>query len=148
MRTRANGTSIGTADLETISEMQILTANYNAEYGRSNAGQIRFTTKSGTRDFHGSFYEYFRNEQLDANSWARNRNGQEREANKFNQFGYVLSGPVYGANWNSDKNKLFWLWSQEWVRRRRDVTSIRTVPSLAMRRPAGVPQEAALLCRA
>ena len=134
MRTRSNGTSVGVADLETVQEMQILTANYNAEYGRSSAGQIRFVTKSGSQDFHGSFYEYFRNEKLDANSWSRNRSGLDREARKFNQFGYVLSGPVYiPGKWNSDKNKLFWLWSQEWVRFRREVTSIRTVPSLAMR---------------
>jgi hypothetical protein len=95
IRTRANGTSIGAADVETIQEIQVLTANYNAEYGRSAGGQIRMVTKSGTRDFHGSFYEYFRNDKLDANTWARNRAGQPRETRRFNQFGYVLSGPVY-----------------------------------------------------
>ncbi len=57
MRTRANGTSVGTADLETVQEMQVLTANYSAEYGRSAGGQIRFVTKSGGPDFHGSAYE-------------------------------------------------------------------------------------------
>ncbi len=91
-------------------------------------------TKSGTQKFHGSFYEYFRNNNLDANTWSRNRSGLDREAEKFNQFGYVLSGPVYiPGKFNSDKTKLFWLWSQEWVRRRRESTSIQTVPSLAMR---------------
>jgi hypothetical protein len=48
-RTRANGTSIGTADVETIQEIQILTANYNAEYGRSAGGQIRMVSKSGSQ---------------------------------------------------------------------------------------------------
>jgi hypothetical protein len=134
MRTRANGTSIGVADTETVQEMQVLTANYNAEYGRTNGGMIRMVTKSGTSEFHGSFYEYFRNDKLDANTWSRNRSGLDREASKFNQFGYVLSGPVFIPNkWNKDKNKLFWLWSQEWVRYRRESTSIITVPSLAMR---------------
>ncbi len=134
MRTRANGTSIGTADLETVQEMQILTANYNAEYGRASGGQIRFVTKSGSRDFHGSFYEYFRNTKLDANTWSRNRAGQERDPNKFNQFGYILSGPAYiPGKWNTDRSKLFWLWGQEWARRRRGRTTIITVPSLAMR---------------
>ncbi len=56
MRTRSNGTSIGTADLETVQEIQVLTANYNAEYGRGMAGQIRFVTKSGASDFHGSVF--------------------------------------------------------------------------------------------
>ena len=68
---------------------------------------------------------------------SRNRSGLDREASKFNQFGYVLSGPVIIPNkWNKDKNKLFWLWSQEWVRYRRESTSIITVPSLAMRTPS------------
>jgi hypothetical protein len=134
MRTRANGTSIGTADLETVQEMQVLTADYNAEYGRASGGQIRFVTKSGSRNFHGSFYEYFRNEKLDANTWTRNRAGGAKDPHKFNQFGYILSGPVYiPGKLNTGKNKLFWLWGQEWARRRRGTTVTITVPSMAMR---------------
>ena len=74
VRTRSNGTSIGTADLDQTAEVQILTSSYGAEFGRSAGGQIRVITKSGTRDLHGSAYEYFRNAALDANSWSRNRN--------------------------------------------------------------------------
>jgi hypothetical protein len=135
IRTRANGTSVGTADVDTIQEIQVLTANYNAEYGRAAGGQIRMVTKSGTRDFHGGAYDYFRNEKLDANEWARNRASLPRNAQKFNQFGYNFSGPVFIPNkWNADRNKLFFLWSQEWVRRRRNPTNTpQTVPSLAMR---------------
>jgi hypothetical protein len=134
VRTRSNGTSIGVADLETVQEMQVLTANYNAEYGRSNGGQIRMVTKSGSREFHGSAYEYFRNEKLDSNTWNFTRQGLKRPANKFNQFGYNLSGPLYiPGKWNTDKNKLFWLWSQEWVKFRREQSTSITVPSLAMR---------------
>jgi hypothetical protein len=142
VRTRSNGTSVGTADIETVQEIQILTANYNAEYGRSAGGQVRMVTKSGTQDFHGTAYEYFRNEKLDANQWARNRQGVNpdgtlrapRPANKFNQFGYNISGPIYiPGKFNTDKNKLFFLWSQEWVKYRREVSTTITVPSLAMR---------------
>lgn len=134
MRTRANGTSIGVPDVEAVQEMQIMTANYPAEFGGSNGGQIRIVSRSGGRDFHGRFYEYFRNSELDANTWSRNRAGQDREKNNFNQFGYNLSGPVYiPGKWNTDRNKLFWMWGQEWVRRRRDVTSIQTVATQAMR---------------
>jgi hypothetical protein len=147
IRTRSNGTSVGTADLETIQEVQILTANYNAEYGRSAGGQIRFVSKSGSRDFHGTAYDYLRNRSLDANTWARNRARTDcpaydanpackasREKNNFNQFGYNISGPLFiPGKWNTERNKLFWLWSQEWVKRRRDVTSIQTVPSALMR---------------
>ena len=60
VRTRSNGTSIGTADVDAVQEVQVLTSNYNAEYGRSSAGQIRIVTKSGTSQFHGTAYEYFR----------------------------------------------------------------------------------------
>jgi hypothetical protein len=134
VRTRANGTSIGVADVDTVQEIQILTANYNAEYGRSGSGQVRMVTKSGTQNFHGAFYEYFRNNNLDANSWSLNRAGQPRAARKFNQFGYNINGPIYiPGRWNTDRNKLFFLWSQEWVRFRQETTSIITVPSLLMR---------------
>ena len=140
-RTRANDTQVGVSDVETVQEIQILTANYGAEYGRSAGGQIRIVTKSGTRDFHGSFYEYFRNSALNANSWTRNRTvGQPAisgspEAFRYNQFGYVVHGPVLipRTSWNRDRNKLFFLWAQEWVRYRQEMTATGTVPSMAMR---------------
>ena len=75
VRTRSNGTSIGVADVDATQEVQVLTSNYNAEYGRSSAGQVRIVTKSGSHDFHGSLYEYFRNSAMNANTWARNRHG-------------------------------------------------------------------------
>ena len=80
-----------------MAEVQILTAGYGAEYGRSSGGQIRVVTKSGTSQFHGSAYEYFRNDAMDANTWSRNRNPATNFApiNKFNQFGFNVSGPVY-----------------------------------------------------
>src|SRR4029450_11311640 len=80
-RTRSSGSMLGAQDVETVEEVQILTANYRAEYGRSSAGQIRFVTKSGTRDFHGDALENYRDEALDANSWQRNQRGDSRSAN-------------------------------------------------------------------
>lgn len=136
IRTRANGTSIGTADLDTVQEVQILTANYSAEYGRSAAGQIRMVTKSGGKDFHGTAYEYFRNSALDANSWSRNLNPATNSVAPFryNQFGYNVNGPVtLGKLFNPNREKLFFLWSQEWVRYRQEQTAQIRVPSVAMR---------------
>jgi hypothetical protein len=132
-RTRANGTSIGVADVDTLAEVQILTANFNAEYGRSGGGQIRMVTKSGTNELHGNFYNYFRNNVLDANTWARNRAGLDREQFRYNQPGYNISGPVFIPKFFDGRNKFFWLWGQEWVRFRRDQTSIQTVPTEAFR---------------
>jgi hypothetical protein len=136
IRTRANGTSIGSADVDTVQEVQILTANYAAEYGRSGNGQIRMVTRSGGRDFHGAFYEYFRNNALDANSWTRN---QSTASNfiapfKYNQFGYNFSGPVFIPKvWNRDRQKLFFLFAQEWVKLRQESSTFQRVPSAAMR---------------
>ncbi|HET8548646.1 MAG TPA: carboxypeptidase regulatory-like domain-containing protein, partial [Bryobacteraceae bacterium] len=136
IRTRANGTSIGTADLDTVQEVQILTANYQAEYGRSAAGQIRMVTRSGSRDFHGSAYEYFRNSALDANSWSRNKVAATNfpAPFRYNQFGYNVSGPVMIPKvFNTSREKLFFLWSQEWVRYRREDISFQRVPTALMR---------------
>jgi len=134
IRTRSNGTSVGTADVETVQEVQILTSNYNAEYGRSSGGQVRMVTKSGGQDFHFAAYDYLRNRALDANSWQRNVNRQSKPQNTFNQFGYVFSGPVYiPGKFNTNKNKLFFLWSQEYLRYRREVTSTGVVPTPLMR---------------
>ncbi|MFN0100724.1 MAG: carboxypeptidase regulatory-like domain-containing protein [Bryobacteraceae bacterium] len=136
IRTRANGTAIGGADLDTVQEVQILTANYSAEYGRSAAGQIRMVTRSGSKEFHGSAYEYLRNNQLDANSWARNKSTATNFTApfKYNQYGYNVSGPVtIPGLFNKDREKLFFLFAQEWVKFRQDQTTFQRVPSAAMR---------------
>src|SRR5712664_1976030 len=75
VRTRSNGTSIGAADVDSTQEIQILTANYSPEYGRSSGGQIRVVTKGGTKDFHGAAYDYVRNTVFNANTWTRNHTG-------------------------------------------------------------------------
>ena len=139
-RTRANGSSIGVADADSTQEVQVLTANYNAEYGRSSGGQIRIITRSGGRDFHADVFEFFRNSALDANSWARNSTLGDTGINgrpapfRYNQFGYNVNGPVYiPGKWNRDRNKFFFLFGQEWVKYRQDVINNMTVPTLAMR---------------
>jgi Carboxypeptidase regulatory-like domain/TonB-dependent Receptor Plug Domain len=72
VRTRSNGTSVGVADVDSTSEVQVLTTSYPVEYGRTSGGQIRMVPKSGTSDFHGSAFEYFRDTALIANTWSRN----------------------------------------------------------------------------
>ncbi|MFL6438974.1 MAG: carboxypeptidase regulatory-like domain-containing protein [Terriglobales bacterium] len=118
-RTRSNGASIGAADVDSTQEVQILTANYAPEYGRTSGAQIRIVTKSGSQQFHGAAYEYLKNNALNANTWSRNSNPLTQFAPPlhFNQFGYNIGGPVYIPNhFNSDKTKLFFYWGQEWIR--------------------------------
>jgi hypothetical protein len=144
MRTRSNGATIGAADVDSTQEIQVLTADYAAEYGRSSGGQIRIVTKSGTQTFHGAAYEYVRNTIFNANQWQRNANTATDPLTKtagitppvhYNQFGYNIGGPFWIPNhFNTNKNKVFWYWGEEWVRYVFTDSSALTVPTLAMRR--------------
>jgi hypothetical protein len=151
VRTRANGTSIGVADLDSTQEVQILTANYNAEYGRASGGQVRIVTKGGGQQLHGLFYEYLRNAALNTNTWDRNRtynparpcdnplyekdNACRPNPFRYNQFGFNLNGPVWipGVDFNKNKDKLFWLFSMEWVRVRQTGNVVTRVPTQRMK---------------
>ena len=117
VRTRSNGTSLGSADVDSTSEIQILTASYLPEYGRSSGGQIRIITKTGTDQFHGAAYEYVRNTEFNSNTWTRNHTpGQSNGPAPivYNQFGYNVGGPFYiPGKFNTDKSKVFWYWGQQ-----------------------------------
>jgi hypothetical protein len=138
-RTRSSGSMLGALDVDSVQEVQILTANYNAEYGRSSGGQIRFVTKSGTLDFHGDVVENFRNSALDANDWTRNHSPLASQnlgpaPFRFNQYGWDIGGPVFIPKvTDRKKTKLFFFWAEEWIKRREGQTATGTVPSLAMR---------------
>ena len=137
VRTRSNGTSIGAADVDSTQEIQILTADYAPEFGRSSGGQIRITSKSGSQDFHGAAYEYVRNTIFNANPWQRNavpRTTGITAPIHYNQFGYNIGGPLYIPNhFNTSKNKVFWYWGEEWVRYIFTDTNSLTVPTVLMR---------------
>ena len=138
-RTRSSGSMLGAQDVDSVQEVQILTANYNAEYGRSSGGQIRFVTKSGSRNFHGDLVENFRNSALDANDWTRNHSPLPSQylgaaPFRFNQYGWDIGGPVFiPKKFHRENTKLFFFWAEEWIKRREGQTTTGTVPSLAMR---------------
>ena len=91
--------AIGPA-IDAVSEINIQTNGYTAEYGRAAGGVINVTLKSGTNALHGSLFEYMQNKVLDANTWTNNRAGQPRGPFVQNQFGATAGGPIR-------KNKLF-----------------------------------------
>jgi Carboxypeptidase regulatory-like domain len=141
-RTRANGTSLGSADEDAVEEVQVLGANYSAEYGRTSGGQIRIVTKSGGPQFHGAAYEYVRNTDLNANTWQRNSNTTKSglaatnfvAPDHYNDFGYNIGGPFYiPGHFNTNKDKVFWFWGQEFTRNYYTDQTSQTVPSLLMR---------------
>jgi Carboxypeptidase regulatory-like domain len=120
---------------EAIAEFKVLTSNYGAQYGRNGSGTIEVETKSGGTSFHGSAFEYLRNDMFNANEYFNNANGIARPTYKKHDFGYTIGGPVYIPNhYNTDKKKTFVFWSQEWRREKNPATiSPINVPSDAER---------------
>jgi len=105
------------------------TSSFAPEYGRTPGGQVLITTRSGTNRFHGSAFDYFRNDALDANDWFANRAGLPRAAERQNDFGGVLGGPIW-------KEKTFFFVSYEGLRLTQPQTTVTTVPSDSLRASA------------
>ena len=113
------------AGAETIKEFQIITNNYSAEY-RSQAGAIvSAVTKSGTNNFHGSAYEFLRNDKLDAAKWEENKGGGKSPFRR-NQFGGSVGGPII-------KDKTFFFASYEGLRQSQGVNTQARVPDVNAR---------------
>ncbi|HMF76342.1 MAG TPA: carboxypeptidase regulatory-like domain-containing protein [Bryobacteraceae bacterium] len=90
---RVTGTIGVRPSVEAISELRVQTNSYTAEVGRTAGGVVNVITKSGTNDLHGSVYEYFRNDKLDASAFAFGANLPKTELRQ-NQFGASVGGPV------------------------------------------------------
>jgi hypothetical protein len=102
--------------IDAIEEMKIVRSPYSSEFGRAGGGQINVVTKSGTNDFHGTAYEFFRNDKLNANNFFNNRNNVARPPLRYNNFGYTIGGPVWIPGVYNGKNKTFFFFSQEFRR--------------------------------
>jgi hypothetical protein len=102
--------------IDAIEEIKIVRTPYSAEFGRSGGGQISVITKSGTNTLHGSAYEFFRNDKLNANNFFSNRNMVARPPLRYNDFGYTVGGPVVLPRLYNGKNRTFFFFSQEFRR--------------------------------
>jgi len=89
-----------TSSVDAIQEFNIITQNASAEFGAFMGGIVSVTTKGGTNEFHGSAFEFFRNDVLNANSWQNNLTGVHKPKLRWNEFGATLGGPIL-------HNKLF-----------------------------------------
>ena len=121
---------------EAIAEFKVLTSNYGAQYGRNGSGTVEVETKSGGSSFHGSAFEYLRNEFFNAKSWEEGADPTQKKAPyKKHDFGYTVGGPIYIPNhYNSDKKKTFFFFSEEWRREKNPhTTGLVNVPSDAER---------------
>jgi hypothetical protein len=110
---------------DAISEFRVQTNSNSAEFGRYAGGVINVTSKSGTNEFHGSAYEFFRNKVLNANTFFANANGTGKPAFTQNQYGITGGGPV-------KKNKIFFFGAWEGYDSRQGATFLATVPLPAM----------------
>jgi hypothetical protein len=125
-------TSVLPVTLDSVQEFRVTTSNYNADQGEGSGAQVALVTKSGTNNFHGSLYEYHRNTITSANDYfvknAQTLTGAPNVPDKLlrNIFGVSLGGPL-------KKDRAFFFLNYEGTRRREQTSTVRTIPSPAMR---------------
>ncbi len=137
----SNGTLLNTPSIDAIQEFTLERSNYDAAFGRSGGGQIVVATKSGTNTFHGSAYEFNRNNYYNANTFAGRAAiaaGQPLSSadtvpiERYNDFGFTLGGPLFIPKlYHPQKDKTFFFWSEEWRKASTPGLNIINVPTPA-----------------
>lgn len=126
----SNGTLNVYPSIDAIGEFKVLTSDYGAQYGKNGSGTVEVETKSGTSTFHGDAYEFVRNDAFNATPYFLD----SAPPYKKNDFGYTIGGPVYiPGHYNTNKQKTFFFWSEEWRRDRVPSPFNQLVPSAAER---------------
>lgn len=120
--------------IEAISEFNVETADAAVSTGFGDAGQVNVVTKSGTQHFHGTGWEFVRNDKLDANNFFTNLNGQPKPPLRFNVFGFNLGGPFFIPKfYPRSKSHTFFFYNMEWRKLRQASLFNVPTPSLAER---------------
>ena len=120
------GGAIATPTMDATAEVQVQRTAYDAQFTHTDGGVVSLITRSGTNNFHGSSFEYFRNDHLDANSWENKNAGVARQVYQRNQFGGSIGGPVW-------KNKAFFFFAYDGLRQAAPDTYSTFVPTDAER---------------
>ena len=131
----ATGGTNTLVSVDALEEFQVQTSGYAAEYGRMPGAQILILTRSGTNLFHGSLFDFFRNDAMDAGDWFANANQLPKPELRQHDFGGVLGGPV-GLPHYSGRDRTFFFFSYEGLRLRQPQVMSTDVPSLAARASA------------
>jgi len=119
--------------VEAIEQFTVDSNGYKAEYGHAGGGNLTYASKSGTNQFHGSAYEFLRNNDLDANNWFSNRSGIPISIYKQNDFGATVGGPNLDPKGLSRRDKSFFFFSYEGFRNRTGSNGTQfTVPTAEM----------------
>ena len=111
-----------TPQVEEVQEYRTQTSSFGAETGNSAGGIVNIATKSGTNDFHGSLFEYLRNDDFSANDFFSNRAGSPRPTLRYNQFGGTIGGPIL-------KKRLFFFFAYEGLRQKTPDVVTTSVPT-------------------
>jgi hypothetical protein len=114
--------------IESIQEFKVMASTYSAEFGRTSGGVVAFQVKAGTQDYHGTLYEYHRNNLLNAANWENNARGVPQSTLVRNEFGGTFGGSMPGT-----RKRLFFFLSYEGIRDRVPVNRSRTIPDPALR---------------
>jgi hypothetical protein len=125
----ASGGTNSLVSVDAMQEFRLQTSSFAPEFGRTPGGQISIVTRSGTNQFHGTAFEYFRNSVLDANDWFSNRDHLPKPEERQNDFGGVFGGPIL-------KDKTFFFFFYEGLRLRQPATQETVVPDTASRQQA------------
>ena len=125
------GNTIIMPSINAIAETQTLTSNYSAEFGLSSGGTVSSVLKSGSRTFHTSLWEFFRNDALDARNYFNFAPAPVAEL-RYNLYGFNAGGPVtFGKLYNPDKTKTFFFYNMEWRKLIQGQTLNLPVPTIA-----------------
>jgi len=126
--------------VEALTEFKVTTSTPSAQFGHTSGGVESFTTKSGTNAYHGSVFELFRNEALDANSWSNNFNAASsgiasvKPRDRQNDFGGTLGGPIRIPHLYDGRDKTFFFFAWEQYRNRQGLSNdLETLPTQAER---------------
>lgn len=125
----ASGGTNSLVSVDAMQEFRVQTSSFAPEFGRTPGGQVSIVTRSGTNAFHGTLFEYFRNDVLDARDWFVNFNNLPKPAERQNDFGGVIGGPVL-------KDRAFFFFSYEGLRLRQPSSLQTAVPDAASRQQA------------
>jgi len=120
--------------VDALQEFRVSGSTYSAEYGRSPGGQFSLISRSGTNEFHGSVFDYLRNDVFDSNDWFNNYNGVRKPALRQNDFGGTAGGPIAIPRLYSGRDKSFFFVSYEGLRLTQPTAATQQyVPSLGVR---------------
>ena len=118
--------------VEAISEFTVEANTFDAEYGKASGGLVNLVTKTGTDQLHGAVYDLLKNRDLDANNWVSNYNRSTRPIDTQNDFGAIVSGPVWLPKLYNGRGKTFFLFNYEGFRFDTGGVALQSAPTTAM----------------